>query len=80
MEVIVKMFNLKIYAYGNNYCPRYYCLGVFIYYLSNGNHVGYVPKDMTAEIRNSATLPCHCICYIWKNNDTYFSDCYVPRK
>lgn len=28
----------------------------------------------------TATLPCHCFCYIWKNNDTYFSDCYVPRK
>ena len=46
----------------------------------DGHHVGYVPKDMTAEIRNSATLPCHCFCYIWKNNDTYFSDCYIPRK
>lgn len=47
---------------------------------SDHHHVGYVPKDMTAEIRNSATLPCHCFCYIWKNNDTYFSDCYIPRK
>ena len=37
MEVIVKMFNLKIYAYDNNHCPRYHCLGVYIYYLSNGN-------------------------------------------
>ena len=47
---------------------------------SDHHHVGYVPKDMTAEIRNSETLPCHCFCYIWKNNDTYLSDCYVPRK
>ena len=46
----------------------------------DGHHVGYVPADMTSEIRNEATLPCPCFCYIGCNNGTYFSDCYIPRK
>lgn len=47
---------------------------------ADGHHVGYVPKDMTSEIRNEATLPCPCFCYIGCNNGTYFSDCYILRK
>ena len=43
----------------------------------DGHHVGYVPKDMTSEIRNSATLPCTCYFYIGENDGTYFSDCYI---
>jgi hypothetical protein len=46
----------------------------------DGHHVGYVPADMTAEIRKEATLPCPCFCYIGCNDGTYFSDCYVLRK
>ena len=46
----------------------------------DGHHVGYVPADMTSEIRNEATLPCPCFCYIGCNNGTYFSDCYILRK
>ena len=47
---------------------------------SDGHHVGYVPKDMTDEVRTNSDLPCACFCYIGKNNDTYFSDCYIMRK
>ena len=47
---------------------------------SDGYHVGYVPKDMTSEVRKVATLPCTCFFYIGKRNGIYFSDCYVPRK
>jgi len=47
---------------------------------SDGHHVGYVPKDMTSEVRNIATLPCPCYCYIGCNDGTYFSDCYMLRK
>lgn len=43
----------------------------------DGHHVGYVPKDMTSEIRNSATLPCTCYFYIGENRGTYYSDCYI---
>ena len=43
----------------------------------DGHHVGYVPKDMTSEIRKSTTLPCTCYFYIGKNAGTYFSDCYI---
>ena len=43
----------------------------------DGHHVGYVPKDMTAEVRKSTTLPCHCYFYIGENDGTYFSDCYI---
>jgi hypothetical protein len=45
----------------------------------DGHHVGYVPKDMTEEIRNYATLPCQCFCYIGENDGVYFSDCYILR-
>ena len=43
----------------------------------NGHHLGYVPKDMTAEVRKHTSLPCRCYLYIGVNNDTYFSDCYI---
>lgn len=43
----------------------------------DGHHVGYVPKDMTSEIRNSTTLPCTCYFYIGENGGTYYSDCYI---
>lgn len=43
----------------------------------DGHHVGYVPKDMTSEVRKSATLPCTCYFYIGENDGAYFSDCYI---
>ena len=46
----------------------------------DGHHVGYVPKDMTAEVRKVADLPCPCFFYIGKRNGIYFSDCYITRK
>ena len=46
----------------------------------DGHHVGYVPKDITAEIRNETNLPCSCFCYIGYKEGTYFSDCYILRK
>ena len=45
---------------------------------ADGQHVGYVPKDMTADVRKYATLPCPCFCYIGENDGIYFSDCYIP--
>lgn len=45
----------------------------------DGHHVGYVPKDMTDEIRENATLPCQCFCYIGETDGVYFSDCYILR-
>ena len=47
---------------------------------SNGDRVGYVPKDMTDEVRTFTQLPCRCYCFIGENNGTYYSDCYVTRK
>ena len=46
----------------------------------DGHHVGYVPKDMTAEVLNATRLPCSCFCYICNSNGVYFSDCYILRK
>lgn len=43
----------------------------------DGHHVGYVPKDMTAEIRRHTSLPCKCYFYIGENDGTYFSDVYI---
>ena len=46
----------------------------------DGHHIGYVPRDTTNAIRDITSLPCSCYCYIGKNNDTFFSDCYVVIK
>ena len=46
---------------------------------SDGHHVGYVPKDMTDEIRRHAQLPCTCYFYIGENDGTYFSNCYIRK-
>ena len=46
----------------------------------DSHHVGYVPKDMTSEVRNATRLPCSCFCYIGNSNGVYFSDCYILRK
>lgn len=43
----------------------------------DGHHVGYIPKDMTAEIRKYTKLLCRCYFYIGENDGTYFSDCYI---
>ena len=47
---------------------------------ADGHHVGYVPSDMTSEIRDNATLPCPCFCYIGENDGVYFSECYIIRE
>lgn len=47
----------------------------------DGHHVGYVPKDMTAEVHKYITLPCKCYCFIAENRNgegaKYHTDCYV---
>ena len=43
----------------------------------NGHRVGFVPKDMTSEVRNFTKLPAKCFCYIGSNNGSYFTDCYI---
>ena len=45
----------------------------------NGDRVGYVPKDMTEELRKFSQLPCKCYCYIGINNGTYYSCCYIYK-
>ena len=46
----------------------------------NGHRVGYVPKDMTQDVREFVEkLPCQCYCYIGINNGTYFTDCYIKK-
>lgn len=44
-----------------------------------GHRVGYVPRNLTSNIRQFTPLPCQCYCYIGMNDDIYFSDCYVIR-
>lgn len=46
----------------------------------NGDRVGYVPKDITSNVRAFTQLPCKCYCYIGKNNDVYFTDCYIKKE
>lgn len=44
---------------------------------ADSHHVGYVPKDMTARVREFSTLPCRCYFYVGENDGTYFSGCYI---
>jgi len=44
---------------------------------SNGDRVGYVPKDQTQCVRDFTSIPCHCFCYIGNNDGVYFTDCYI---
>ena len=46
----------------------------------DGHHLGYVPMDQTQHVRNFTTLPCPCYIYIGKNDEIYFSDCYINNK
>lgn len=41
--------------------------------------LGYVPRDMTAEVRRYATLSCPCFIYIGyrPDEDTFFTDAYI---
>ena len=43
----------------------------------DGHHVGYVPKDRTAEIRAARTLPCPCYCFIAKHRGQYITSCWI---
>ena len=43
----------------------------------DGHHVGYVPKEMTAEVRRHTSLPCKCYFYIGENDGTYYSNSYI---
>jgi hypothetical protein len=46
----------------------------------NGHRVGYVPKDMTQDVREFVeNLPCQCYCYIGISDGTYFTDCYIKK-
>ena len=45
----------------------------------DGHHVGYVPRYMTASIRQFTTLPCTCYFYIGENDGIYFSDAYINK-
>jgi hypothetical protein len=43
----------------------------------DGHHVGYVPKDRTAEIRAARKLPCPCYCFITKHRGQYITSCWI---
>ena len=46
----------------------------------DGHHVGYVPKNMTAAVREFTTIPCTCYFYIGDNDGIYYSDAYINRE
>lgn len=46
---------------------------------NNGDRIGYVPKDITSNVRDFTQLPCKCYCYIGINNGTYYSCCYISK-
>ena len=47
----------------------------------DGHHIGYVPRDMTAEVRKATSLPATCYCFIGRYNDAegthFYSCCYI---
>lgn len=45
----------------------------------NGDRIGYVPKDITSNVRAFTQLPRKCYCYIGINNGTYYSCCYISK-
>ena len=45
----------------------------------NGDRIGFVPKDMTSNVRAFTQLPCKCYCYIGENNEMYYSCCYISK-
>ena len=45
----------------------------------NGDRIGYVPKDITSNVRAFTQLPCKCYCYIGINNGKYYSCCYISK-
>lgn len=45
-----------------------------------GHRVGYVPKDQTQYVRDFASLPCRCYCYIGTNDGMYFTDCFITNE
>ena len=47
------------------------------YYIGTGVRV-CKNRFAAGIIRDNATLPCPCFCYIGENDCTYFSDCYIP--
>lgn len=47
---------------------------------STGDRIGFVPKDMTNEVRKFTRLPCKCYCFIGENNGTYYTCCYISRQ
>lgn len=46
---------------------------------NNGDRIGYVPNDITSNVRAFTKLPCKCYCYIGINNGTYYSCCYISK-
>lgn len=52
---------------------------------TDGHHIGYVPKNMTMEVREFKKLPCDCYCYIERRRDDegdkyYYALCYVSER
>lgn len=47
----------------------------------DGYHVGYVPRDMTGDVRQFTPLPCRCYFFIGNYYDAegahYYSSCYI---
>lgn len=50
----------------------------------DGYHVGYVPREMTGEVRKFSTIPCRCYFYIGSYYDVegahYYSSCYITQQ
>ena len=46
---------------------------------NNGDRIGYVPKDITSNVRAFTQLPCKCYCYIGINKGKYYSCCYISK-
>jgi hypothetical protein len=43
----------------------------------DGQKLGYVPKDLTGDVRRLRELPCVCFCYIARYNGKYFTRCFI---
>ena len=42
-----------------------------------GNKLGYVPQNLTNEVRIRRDLPCTCFCYIARYEGKYYTRCFI---
>ena len=43
----------------------------------SGHKIGYVPKELTNDVRRHRKLPCTCFCYVARYKGKYYTRCFI---